>query len=97
MICAQEGLAMRRLPDGITEQELERVRKMTPGERLSEGLRLTREYLGWLMQQPKDVIDAFFENERRENDLRNEAILRCLERCRAAEESDVEDTNLTAS
>lgn len=76
---------MAKLPEGVTQEELDRYRKMTPSERLALSLKMTREHTAWLMTQPKEYVDQFFDDLRREKRLSNENILRKLQRSRGIE------------
>lgn len=62
----------------LSLETLEAYRRMTPSERLALSLQAMREDWPYLLAGPPDVVDQRFEAIRRENDARNEAMLRRL-------------------
>jgi hypothetical protein len=67
----------------LSQETLEQYRRMTPSQRLALTLQAMRESWPYLFKGPKDVVDRRFELIRRENDLRNHAM---LEKLAAAEQ-----------
>jgi hypothetical protein len=55
----------------LSEETLERYRKMTIGERLELTFKAMRENTPYIFMGEPDVVDRRFELIRRENDLRN--------------------------
>ena len=66
----------------LSRETLEMYRRMTPGERLSLTLEMIRENTPYLLKGPPDVVERRFELLRRENNLRNENMLRGIARTR---------------
>jgi hypothetical protein len=66
----------------LSPESLERYRRMSLSERLELVLQMIREETPHLLAGPPDVVDRRFELLRRENDLRNEAMLRGIARTR---------------
>ncbi len=64
----------------MSAEQLERYRRMTPGERLKLTLQMIEENEPYLLRGDPDVVRRRFELIRRENDLRNERILEALSR-----------------
>ena len=64
----------------LSKETLEEYRRMTPGQRLALTLEMIRESTRWLVSGPPEVVARKFELMQRENDLRNENILRGLAR-----------------
>ena len=64
----------------LSKERLELYRRMTPSERLSLTFKLMRENWPYMFHGTPDVVDRRFELLRRENDLRNQGILRALAR-----------------
>ena len=60
----------------LSKETLEEYRRMTPGQRLEITLEMVRDATPYLLRGPSDVVDRRFELLRRENDLRNENLLR---------------------
>ena len=55
----------------LSNDELNRIRRMTNSERLEMTLRMTSEGLAAMFEGPSDVVDRRFELLRRQNDERN--------------------------
>lgn len=66
-------------PDAET---LERYRRMTISERLQLTMEMIREESKFLVEGPEDVVNARFEQIRRENDDRNQRMLEGIARSR---------------
>jgi hypothetical protein len=66
----------------LSPETLEQYRQMTLGERLDLTLRLIRESTFYMLSGPQDVVSRRFQLLRRENDLRNENMLRAFARSR---------------
>lgn len=62
----------------LSEETLDAYRKRTPDERLALTLQAIREATPYLLKGPPEVVDRRFELIRRENDLRNRALLEGL-------------------
>ena len=62
----------------LSQEAIEHYRRMTPDERLALTFEAMRESVPWLLYGPPDVVDRKFELIRRENDLRNRAMLEGL-------------------
>ena len=62
----------------LSQETLEAYRKMSPDERLGLTLQAIREAMPYLLKGPPEVVDRRFELIRRENDLRNRAMLEAL-------------------
>jgi hypothetical protein len=60
----------------LSKETLEEYRRMTPGQRLELTLQMVRDATPYLLKGPPDVVDRRFELLRRENDLRNQNMLR---------------------
>jgi hypothetical protein len=56
----------------------EAYRRMTPSQRLALTLQAMRDSLPYLLRGPKEVVERRFALIRRENDLRNRAMLEGL-------------------
>jgi hypothetical protein len=67
----------------LSQETIEMYRRMTPGRRLELTFQAMREALPYLLAGPPEIVDRRFELIRRENDLRNRAM---LERLAAATE-----------
>lgn len=67
---------------------LERYRRMTPGERLTETFRLIREATPWLLRGTPEQVDRKFALLERENNLRNQRMLSAIARTRKIDEID---------
>ena len=67
----------------LSPEALERYRQMTLSERLAPVLQMIREETPHLLAGPPEVVDRRFELLRRENDLRNRAMLEGLARAKA--------------
>lgn len=59
-------------------------RRMTPGQRLEFSFAMIRENTPYLLRGREEVVARRFELLERENDLRNEGILRGMARLRPA-------------
>jgi hypothetical protein len=59
----------------LSQETIERYRRMTPEERLALTLEAMREAWPALLAGPPEVVDRRFELIRRENDARNHALL----------------------
>jgi hypothetical protein len=64
---------------------------MSLSERLALVLQMIRDETPYLLAGPREVVDRRFELLRRENDLRNRAILEGLARAKANERADQVD------
>jgi hypothetical protein len=64
----------------LSQETLEQYRRMTPGERLELTLKMIEANEPALLEGPPEVVQRRFELLRRENDLRNENMLRALAR-----------------
>ncbi len=64
----------------LSKEQLERYRRMTPGERLEITLQLIRESAPWLLVGTPEQVDRKFDLIRRENDLRTRNMLRAFAR-----------------
>ena len=70
----------------LSPEALERYRRMSLSERLALVLQMIREETPHLLAGPPAVVDRRFELLRRENDLRNQAMLEGLARAKAWDE-----------
>ena len=64
----------------MSAETLDRIRKMTPSERLRMTLQMMRESTPCLFEGSPEVVARRFELLRRENDARNENMRRALAR-----------------
>ncbi len=64
----------------LSRETLDKYRRMTTGERFMMTLKMTEEATPLLAQGPPELVARRFELIQRENDLRNENILRALAR-----------------
>lgn len=64
----------------LSDETLERYRKMTVSERLAMTLQMMRRDWPYLLAGPEDVVRRKFELINRENDARNKNILKALAR-----------------
>lgn len=62
----------------LSQETLERYRRMTPGERLALTFEMIRENAPYLLAGTSDVVDRRFELLRRDNELRNSRMLAAL-------------------
>ncbi|QDT76301.1 hypothetical protein [Lacipirellula limnantheis] len=69
----------------LSTETLDEHRRMTPGERFSLTLRAIRENIPPLGAGPPELVSRRSELMRRENDLRNENMLRAFARTQDAE------------
>jgi hypothetical protein len=70
----------------LSEEALNQYRSMTLSERLALVLQMIRDETPRLLAGPPEVVDRRFELLRRENDLRNQAILEGIARSKARHE-----------
>jgi len=70
----------------LSPETLERYRQMSLSERLGLVLQMIRDETPLLLAGPPEVVDRRFELLRRENDLRNQAMLEGLARAKALHE-----------
>ena len=68
----------------LSSETLENYRRMTPSQRLELTFALIHDSAPWLLVGSSDLVDRKFQLIRRENDERNENILRALARAREA-------------
>jgi hypothetical protein len=59
----------------LSKETLETYRRMTPGERLEQALRMTQESIPALFEGTPEMVDKRFEMLARENDARNRNML----------------------
>lgn len=64
----------------LSQETLAAYRRMTPGQRLEFAFAMIRENTPYLLRGRPDVVSRRFELLERENDLRNEGILRGMSR-----------------
>jgi len=64
----------------LSQETLAEYRRMTPGQRLEFTFAMIRENTPYLLRGKPDVVTRRFELLQRENDLRNEGILRGMSR-----------------
>ncbi len=69
----------------LSQDTLERYRKMSIGERLDLTMQAMRRDWPYLLEGPEDVVRRKFELLNRENDARNRNILEALARTRDAQ------------
>ena len=62
----------------LSQETLERYRRMTPGERLALTFEMMRENTPYLVAGAAEVVDRRFELLRRENEARNARMLAAL-------------------
>jgi hypothetical protein len=70
----------------LSDETLERYRKMTPGERLALTFQLTDEATPYLFYGTPEQVSRKFELLRRENDARNKGVLTGIARARQLDE-----------
>jgi hypothetical protein len=70
----------------LSPESLERYRQMSLSERLALVLRMIDEETPYLLAGKSEVVDRRFELLRRENDLRNQAMLTALAKAKEADE-----------
>jgi hypothetical protein len=75
----------------LSPEALEQYRRMSLSERLVLVLQMIRDETPHLLAGPPQVVDRRFELLRRENDLRNRAMLEGLARAKANERVDQVD------
>jgi len=63
-----------------SQETLEYYKRMTNSERLAVTLKMIDEQFPYLQKGPPEVVARRFELLRRENDLRNKAMLECIAR-----------------
>lgn len=66
----------------LDPKQLEEYRRMTPGERIALSLKMTAWNWKQLFVGPQELVDKRFELLNRENDLRNENMLRAIAKSR---------------
>jgi len=64
----------------LSREQLEAYRQMTPGERIALSLKMTAQQWPAMMSGTPEQIDRRFELLNRENDLRNQNVLKTLAR-----------------
>lgn len=64
----------------LSPKTLAEYRRMTPGQRLELSFAMIRENTPYLVRGRQEVVDRRFALLQRENDLRNEGILRGMAR-----------------
>ena len=64
----------------LSQETLAEYRRMTPGQRLEFTFAMIRENTPYLLKGRPEVVQRRFELLERENDLRNEGILRGMSR-----------------
>jgi hypothetical protein len=64
----------------LSPETLAEYRRMTPGQRLELSFAMIRENTPYLVRGRQEVVDRRFALLQRENDLRNEGILRGMAR-----------------
>jgi hypothetical protein len=69
----------------LSQESIERYRNMTTGERLLLTLKMTGEALPHLLAGPPEVVKRRLELLQRENDLRNQNMLRAIARTRKSD------------
>ncbi len=70
----------------LSRETLDEYRRMTPGERFSLTLKAIEEATPYLGEGAPELVARRFQLIQRENDLRNENILRALTRLSAHDE-----------
>jgi hypothetical protein len=66
----------------LSQETIERYRRMTLGEKLALVMRMTDENTTALLEGPPEVVRRRFELLRRQNDERNQNMLECIARTR---------------
>jgi hypothetical protein len=69
----------------LSDEAIEVYRKMTPGERLEVTLRMMRENMPYFFEGPEEVVRRRLELLERENNARNENMLRAIARTKRVE------------
>ena len=64
----------------LSSETIAEYRRMTPGQRLQFSFAMIRENTPYLLRGREEVVERRFELLQRENDLRNEGILRGMAR-----------------
>ena len=64
----------------LSPETIAEYRRMTPGQRLQFSFAMIRENTPYLLRGQEEVIERRFELLQRENDLRNDGILRGMAR-----------------
>lgn len=72
----------------LSQETLEEYRRMTPGQRLRMTLDMIEASTPYLNKGTPELVARRFELIQRENDLRNENILRALHAARGRDEKD---------
>jgi hypothetical protein len=76
----------RKATNMMSNTQRERLRRMTPGERLALAFQLTRANTSALVAGSPEIVARRFELLRRENDARNRGIVAGLLRCKNGHE-----------
>lgn len=69
----------------LSQETLDEYRRMTPAQRFNLTLQAIRDNLPYLDAGPPELVARRFELIRRENDLRNENMLKAMARLQDAE------------
>jgi hypothetical protein len=69
----------------LSAEQLDIYRRMAPGERLRLTFDMIEENAPYLLRGPLEMVDRRFALIKRENDLRNEALLAAFARLRQKE------------
>lgn len=91
--CVQEEKS-ESFPEMISQEAADLYRKMSPDERLAFTLQAIEDAMPYLVAGPPEIVARRFELIRRENDLRNRAMLEgfaAAENGRKRMESDIEN------
>lgn len=64
----------------LSSETIAEYRRMTPGQRLQLSFAMIRENTPYLLRGREEVVERRFELLQRENDLRNDGILRGMAR-----------------
>lgn len=64
----------------LSPETIAEYRRMTPGQRLQFSFAMIRENTPYLLRGREEVVERRFELLQRENDLRNDGILRGMAR-----------------
>jgi hypothetical protein len=70
----------------LSPESLDAYRRMTLTERVALVFKMMDDEIPFLLAGPPEVVDRRFELLRRENDLRNSAMLEALEKAKANDE-----------
>lgn len=66
----------------LSQESLDELRRMTPGQRLEMALRMTEEQFVFMVEGDEEVVARRFEMLRRENDQRTRNMLTAIARTR---------------